>query len=550
MMDAAAALRHRLLALNSALAVRTLGDPVPMSRAARELESKFGEGRPPNLQAILTAVRGFLSSGDLPDFRSLKLVCYGLAQRPRPSAPCVLESERLTARLLAAVERLAASGALRQFRRCCQGLLSVYFTENPFTAAGQSLANGWARVRQFLERSVRRLFSADRTPDWAAALNDNANLLTANPCDKYGKSILEGEKDAFELVCERLGIPQTSWVREQVVVAVVQAACKLGDADFTHRINELLALLDKAKPFRPRGVALLLDRYAVNKQRPAHMALQSVATELFGNPLLQANGQKWASISGAAKQMVGDWLKEKVVEQFFELLTYDGATDKRRVRFWRSYATVIENMWLVLGPAAMSGSRKDFLELRKLMGDQALKLQGGSRTNNAFIMKIGRQYIVEFGEKGNAVYVYRENELPFDLRTRQPLDTSSQLKAGSRRLSHMDGHHPWEEKFRFELELGCPDAQAVAAAPARVSTGAPASRAAASPPAGQAAAMPADVERAIKRFCLEHGLRYVDNRARNGNLIVETDDMHTMMSAKLKQWGFRYDAPRSRWIKY
>ena len=276
-MDSLAALRLQLTGANQNLRLNTLGNVQGIRELTRQLNSKFGEGRAPSGQAVLTAVRAFMASGQLPDFRALKLVCYGMAQRLQPGGPCVLESAPLTEQLLRSLERLNVQGSFRQFRRCCQGLLSVYFAENPFDTNGRRLAAGWHRVRHFLMRALRDLTRGERVPDWAGALGDHANLLSDAPCDKYGKAFLAGNKELFESACTRLGISSNSWVREQVVLSAVRSAAALDDGGFKSGVGELLKLLDSAPSLKQHGLALILDRYAQNEVRPAQPALQTVA---------------------------------------------------------------------------------------------------------------------------------------------------------------------------------------------------------------------------------------------------------------------------------
>ena len=537
-MDSLAALRLQLTGANQSLQVNTLGNVQGIRELTRQLNSKFGEGRAPSGQAVLTAVRAFMASGQLPDFRALKLVCYGMAQRPQPSGPCVLENASLTDQLLKSLERLNVQGSFRQFRRCCQGLLSVYFAENPFDAKGKRLASGWIRVRDFLMRALRDLTRGERAPDWAGALNDHANLLSDTPCDKYGKAFLAGNKELFESACTRLGISSNSWVREQVILSAVKSATELDDSGFTSRIGELLKLLESAPSLKRPGLVMILDRYARNESRLSQLALQTVALTELGNPLLKSMSHRWDGISPAAKEMVGEWLKAKVVEQFFQLLSHDGATDQRRVKFWSSYVPVIENIWLVLGSAARSNLNQDFKELRRLMGDQALRLEGGSYKNNAFVMKIGRQYIVEFGEKGNAVYVYSEGLLPFQLSGE--LHLSNDLKSGTRRLHHRDGHVRWEDRFRSELKLP-------AVSPPQ--SGSRVRAAQANVPVTVETSNPQNFERAFKLFCTDHGLRYIDKRPYGGHLIIELESRDSRIAGTLEQWGFEFDSSRNRWIK-
>jgi hypothetical protein len=84
-MDSLAALRLQLAGANQNLRLNTLGDIQGIRDLTGRLKSQLGEGRAPSGQAVLAAIQAFMTSGQLPDFRALKLVCYGMAQRPQPS---------------------------------------------------------------------------------------------------------------------------------------------------------------------------------------------------------------------------------------------------------------------------------------------------------------------------------------------------------------------------------------------------------------------------------------------------------------------------------
>lgn len=221
--------------------------------------------------------------------------------------------------------------------------------------------------------------------------------------------------------------------------------------------------------------------------------------------------------------MVSNWLKRRVIEQFFELLTQDGSTDTRRVKFWSSYTEAIQNIWVVFGKAAQSERNRDFSSLRNLLGDSALRLDGATVKNNAFIMKIGKLYVVEFGEKGNAAYVYRESALPFTLSG--SLHLTTELKAGSDSLHHRDGLQPWENTFREKLRLPAPAIK--------------------KPTPSSVLAF----ERELRAFCVERGLRLDDGRKQGGTLDVFATAGNLAVERKLTGWGFQYSTTRRCWNK-
>ena len=76
---------------------------------------------------------------------------------------------------------------------------------------------------------------------------------------------------------------------------------------------------------------------------------------------------------------------------------------------------------------------------------KALSLDGATAGNNAFVMKVSGY--VEFGETGNATYLYAEDDLPVNVTRRSQHVTRLKNKARGTDLHHRDGHQSWERKF-------------------------------------------------------------------------------------------------------
>jgi len=92
-----------------------------------------------------------------------------------------------------------------------------------------------------------------------------------------------------------------------------------------------------------------------------------------------------------------------------------------------------------------------------MMGDNFLRLEGGTGSNNGFFMVMGERVVVEFGEPGNAVYVFRRDTLPF--RLAGTVDGTGRQDwrdlDGAHHLRHADnvhGYGRWEEYFANYLD--------------------------------------------------------------------------------------------------
>lgn len=532
------ALRHSLATVNTRFVFGQFGDSKGMAKVAEKLEHDFGNGRPPDPELVLKTLRAFVQTGSFNGYRDIKRACYGLLVPIKNGKTLVQNSERMGS-LLTIVDHFESDA--KKLKRCFQGLLSAYLELDGYEPAS-TLHPQWRILRDRLVKWLPTLQSVSPVPDWLDATIEHRNLLGEQPTKRYGAAILNGNSGEFESACTRLGIGRYSWVRRRAIISSVEAAVNESDAGFRRYLDKIISVLLDNPGVRAEGAAKLLNRYAQQVTTSEFGPLRAFAVETFGNPLITANKQRWFEVSPEAREMVSNWLKGFLIERFFELLSHDGRTDRRRPEFWNRHRGSIENMWFILGTSAMSNWNDDFKKLRATMGDHCLSLQGATAGNNAFVMKLGGVYVVEFGERGNATYIFDQNALPFDLTGRSHLHLA-RLKASSRIewLRHMDGREVWEDKFEDTLrrygvyaDEAMPQSQ-----PRRTISN--------TREALNEAYTPAEIRHGVKRLCNERGLRY-DDRAPSGRIVVYADKSNAVVSQRLSQWGFRYNAEHRRWV--
>jgi hypothetical protein len=172
-------------------------------------------------------------------------------------------------------------------------------------------------------------------------------------------------------------------------------------------------------------------------------------------------------------------------------------------------------------------------------------LDGATAGNNAFVMKIGQLLIVEFGETGNAAYMFNAKTPPFKFMG--ALHLRSDLKNGRNlgTLKHQDGQEKWEQKFRRVINehagIMGRDLNRMDSEGDRLRTE--------SVHAAGGVFTPNNFQQLFRSFCAERGLRFVDNRGKGGNLIVYADAANPRISGTLGQWGFKFDSHSSVWTK-
>ena len=550
-------------------APESLSDPSGMARARQQVHREHGgAGIVADTRSIMASIASFRSSGKVEGFRDLKYVCLGIGAVDQQGWSAVSDA-KLRSRVTDLVEGQAE---MHRRIRCFQALLSSYwaFPLNGKQAGDESKA-GWRELRVWLRAERERILkSKEPKPPWFAALTKHAALLTDQPCEKFGAALLRGDTAELRDAMDSLAIPSDSWVLEEAVIARMRAGCGLTDEPFKATLPNLINIgtgrggVDLGESLRLRCVSLLVSRYAKCRERPEHMALRDAVVSIVGNPWLRrpswdawvvdAKGQP----DGASREMVNGWLKRELIKNFFELLSVDGTGDSRRVDYWLRFEPSIDEMWFALGTDAQYRGGEAFTDFKSRAKGRLLDLDGTTADNNAFVMRVGRYLLVEFGAKGNAMFVFEWDALGQPL-----LDTLTSGKARAtihirtirdsnniERMIHRDSAaQTWEQKF---------DAYLVPRIGRRPND----------PPrrVGEVRRIQSEVVRRVQPeevlrfqpkgftpdtwsfFARSHGLRVEDNRSRQGALWVLGAEQPSHVAEQLAAWGFRRREPRG-WFK-
>ncbi|ACX76637.1 hypothetical protein FSU_0323 [Fibrobacter succinogenes subsp. succinogenes S85] len=141
------------------------------------------------------------------------------------------------------------------------------------------------------------------------------------------------------------------------------------------------------------------------------LKLQSMALRRIGHP---ADKGKWTLFDKRdselqkkvenARQIVNFWLIQEYINEIFQTLI----VDPRRKEFWLQLTKTISDV-KVIGPA--DGKRRlSRIESLKDSLDYCFKVTASQTSAYAFVMTIGSYKFIEFSEKGNALYIYRNDE--------------------------------------------------------------------------------------------------------------------------------------------
>lgn len=562
-------------------------DPTTFAKTLRSIKQAFDNPTVRTDKDFITeALTAFRCTKQVPTYTHLRYICLG-AGLPIGDWYLISDDE-----LWPIVCERAAQGELRKQIKCYQGLLWSYWSFAAQTAEPSGRAyQGWLRLRGWLHGCfdrIKRDLKADpntRLPQWFSVLEEHRNLLTKDPCGRYGASLLSGDNSLLESAVNGLGIPTGSWVYDEAIVAQVRHSTEAQDSEFMQKLplilNIVLASGGKqiSKSLATRCIASLVSRYAKCATTPEHIPLRDVCLEFIGNPwlrraawdahVLKPNGQP----DDAPREMIHGWLRTRLIKDFFEILSEEKAADQRRLNYWLRYEASIVDMWFILGNTAFNSQDKEYVEFKSRARGRILQLGGQtSPTNNAFVMKIGDHVVIEFGEKGNACFVFAWDGIPTDV-TKKLLSGVQRLeidihtlrfKTWQKRLIHMDSpslRRSWEEKFDEELipvlnaiQAGRPyslrGSRSVESAP-RPLRASPQKQTVLWVPPDKKVSSPSSRPlfswSELELHITKHRLKVADNRRVGGAYWVLIDNTLPEITNPLRSWGFRYKPGKGWW---
>lgn len=253
-----------------------------------------------------------------------------------------------------------------------------------------------------------------------------------------------------------------------------------------------------------------------------------------------------------SREMVNGWLKRRLITDFFELLSVDGTGDSRRVDYWLQFEPAIEDMWFALGAGAQYRRGEQFNDFRNRAKGRLLTLGGTTANNNAFVMRFDQYLLVEFGAKGNAMYMFEWSALSqtvIDILNSGQVSAEiyiGLLKDRSRSLeckkhNHIDSAtQSWEQKFdnyllpRISMHPSNRPQPTDLERTARLEKSVP--------------PVPELTQENWEEFVRSRGLRVEDNRANGGALWVLGVGQLSHIVEKLQSWGFESRGPKG-WFK-
>ena len=526
-----------------------IGNVLSIDKAVENIKKKVGEkqGKPTKdrIQEALTIL--FKKGPKIALYSHLRYICWGLLEPFGDTNRCLITEPVLFDQTIDELQLLKPSeipiSALR-------GLLAAYFGLAHDSVNPNGLKN-WLELRQLLSKRLKN--KKDKTgfhPIWLQVISEHANLLSENPCDRYGHSLLSDNDSILKPLREELRIPADSWFWRELFLSQINVAIKQNDEEFITLLDKLLPQISKFTFSANEALKMVLERYYQGSNRNIqHLALSTEVINAWGSPHLERNA-RWGLVKSEAKLMVKNWLVVKALDDFFRLLQEDQAADERRLSFWLRYQQSIDYFHFALGPDAHTNSQKDYLSFRTRFRDHICRLSSpGKSDNNAFILKLGDFWVVEFGVVGNACFIYEKDGIPFDIGTKSlDLNFLKDKKKAIYRLSHMSG---WEWDFEHKLkEIGIhPDNHSGASnIVAKTATNSKLEHQITKPRVF-AYNLNVDPLTAGKKVAEDYHIEIEDHTAKGGAFWVLWKSEKGPIADKLRHCGFKYYQSRGWWKK-
>lgn len=311
--------------------------------------------------------------------------------------------------------------------------------------------NNWVQLRHILNSNRSALFQdTPRPKKWLITLTDHPELLSIEPSKKFIHNFLYNSDDnRISNQLESLSIAPNSWFWDSLIRASINSVKAMEEDAYFKVIPRFLLLIERNPIFTKDILTALLERYAATSKRMVvHEALKSLCLEQWGNPQFDSSAG-WHNVSPDTRKMVVQWFVRADLEAFFTV--FGSTADVRRFNYWMRFLKQVTLSEIFLNDQAMRYPTAQQAEFKKKNVGRFKRVVGKSNAANAFMIKIGGFYIVEFSEMNNATYFYQKLPYPpSQERTRRVEITN--LKSTAKAQFYLSHQGAWEKSFDRRLQ--------------------------------------------------------------------------------------------------
>lgn len=417
-----------------------LPKPVRIGKRANVIAMLFDEGKPaePPSQARVNALDRLRQGKVHLTRKDWNFIAWGLCDYcGRSGLP--IETDSMFEKIMSFVKDEITKGISRKI---WFGLLHSYFA---YSSEKPESNKNWQTLREILATTLPVLIQNQSRPKaWARALAKQSQLFTEHAGTDLGKALFNGDKVIADEVTTFLPIPESSWLWRKIISKQLQMLFEIGDDQFHTAISTMLSLAGRHPLQTDNILVALLTRYEKSSFRDnPHKELKQFALDQWQNPQMKS-ANRWSGVSDDVRKMMLHWFAKADLEHFFSLLQGEGGVDRARLHYWLRFVNQISYTRIVMGADAFLNRSADFTDFRTKNKGRFSQLTGGDTANNAFIMKIGDYYFVEFSATGNACYIYSSLKLPFNPETKH--FTLTELRNRSSAHERIIHNGSWEWK--------------------------------------------------------------------------------------------------------
>jgi hypothetical protein len=498
---------------------RSIRPPDRLIRAVERVRRQFDKGQTAIVSEdrVTKAIEALADKG-AEALRSGQrfVVAHALAQAPPLLKGHALLNTRFAGDLLGKWERDAGNGKLRPSH--WRGLFHSYLQTEP--------SENLTRLRRLLKSALPKLIRDLKVhPRWLHTAQKHSEILSQEPCAKYAREILDGDKSSLDDLRQEIAIPDGSWFWGSLVGAFTQQLDSFDDSQFRDRIDLALSMARELRSHRNALLITVLNRFVRCHTTQRHTQLLTFALDTWRSPQLTSS-VLWTQVRPEAKQMVCAWLAEQDLRDFYELCQGDKQVDEERLKYWLRFKNQITFSQIVLGASLRDSRDPDASEFRRRQKGRLALLTGSTSNNNAMLMQVGSWLFVEFSEKGNACYGYRMDRLPFETGAQRYAVTDLRSPSTIDRLKGCRLIHrgQWQEEV-FDPELR--------------------TRGIRPDPVDSIAVLPGRLLGEIKRG----GGEIVDRRPMGGCLVIRLPRSDSEVDRELRKLGFQWSRETGYWIE-
>ena len=516
----------------SLLAHRTGPAPEPLARFPRlgaagvDLYERFERAEkalPPPQEKRRTAINKFRNVLPL-NASEWRLVFAGLSDKSERVGP-ILDDDQLFGRVHKEIHH-----RIEKRRLSRRDWLALCFSYFGYEAATPDKSANWCLLREDVQLGFECVRGQQkREKEWVHIVQQHQELFSEQAGARLGDQMFKGEISDLSALQTIAQIPDSSWLWRRIFNVLISRIFMLDDAEFSQRLADLVDIGRQHPRYMNDILSACLSRYhlAAYREKPSSL-LKQVALDNWGSPQIRSRQNSWLQyVEKDVCAMVVAWFAKEDLEHFFNLLKGDSEVDQSRLYYWLRFANQMSYTRIVMGSDAWHDSGRDFVHFREKNKGRLSKLVGGPGHNNAVVMQLGGYFFVEFSGTGNACFVYKAEDSPFNPDKSQ-LELTKELKQRHRTIEWMP-HSPapgrpdriegWLSKFDDKLEKLGIRIQSQAGAP------------------GSAKPLPFEdqVRNALKS--VKH--KVYDQRSRGGAFQVQLDDNDQAAVAALQRLGFK-----------